>query len=129
MAIDVSEVSIDSDVGLPFTIIRSTGQWVNGVWTTQETEIPAFGTISVAADKELEMIPEGDRVHGAKVFHTDQPILTTRDTPATPGSGLGGASDILVDSGSGDQYRVLIVKRIPGSGYYRAIGTRLSTGA
>ena len=126
--IDVSEAVIGADLAQAFTIIRSAGGFVNGVWQTQQTELPAQGTISNASDSDLEMKPEGDVPRGAKVFHTDQQILTTQEAPTSPTAGTGYSSDILVID-NGDQYRVLTVTRVPGSGFYRAVATRLSTGA
>jgi hypothetical protein len=126
--IDVSEAVV-SELSQTFTVLRSTGAFVNGVWKTQQTQLQFQGVITVAADHELEMIPEADVVHGAKSFYTDQQILMTQEAPAPPTSGTGYSSDILVELETGIQYRVLRVSRHPGSGFWRAVATRMSTGA
>lgn len=129
--LDVSEAVLSPDLGVPqgFTVLRSAGSFVMGVWKMQQTQIPMQGVISAASDTEMDMIPEGDRILGAMVIHTDQPILTTQDIPANPGGTQGYSSDIIVLSDTSEKYRVLRVSRIPGSGFYKAIAYRMSTGA
>lgn len=127
--IDVSEVVIDPDLAQPFTVTRSTGQFNTGVWKTQQQQLKYFGVISVATDRDIAMLPEGDVITEAKVFHTDQPIFTTQEVPAAPGVATGYSSDILTVTATGEIYRVLQVKQIPQSGYWRAIAMRLSPGA
>lgn len=118
---------MEGDLAQDFTIVRSVGVFNFGTWKTQEKQIPAAGVISIATDKELEMVPEGDVISEAKVFYTDQEIFQTAASGAAPGSDNGRSSDILIDS-TGERYRVLTVKQIPGSGYFRAITARLNTG-
>ena len=117
--INVSEVVIDPDLAQVFTIMRSSGVYVNGVWQTQTANVQAQGVISIAQEKELDMKPEGDVVLGAIVVHTDQEIFTTQEGK--------GSSDIIVWQGI--QYRVLKVAQYVDYGYWRAIATRMSTGA
>jgi hypothetical protein len=121
--IDVSEVVTAPDLAQVFTVLRSTGAFVGGVWTSQTTSIQLQGTISSASESEIEMIPQGDVVHELRVFYSDQPIFKTQEGIGSPG----GSSDVIV--WRGQQYRILRVAQYQDYGYYRAIGTRLSTGA
>lgn len=117
--IDVSEAVVDPDIAQFFTILRSAGVYQNGTWVSETTSIQAFGTVSVAEEHEAVMTPEGDVIHGARVFHVNVPIFATQENV--------GSSDILV--WQGQQYRVLRVANYQDYGYYRAIAVRLSTGA
>jgi hypothetical protein len=115
--IQIGEVVIDPDFAQPFTILRSTGAWLNGVWKSIQTAIQGYGTIASPTVRELEMLPEGDLAKGAMVFWSAQPIYGTHAT-----EGIGGSSDILV--WRGHNYRVLDVKQYQDYGYYRALGVR-----
>lgn len=177
----------------PFQVLRSTGQWVLGGFSSSTTVIDLIGPVQRASDKEVAMLPEGDRVGGVMAFWCTTPIYTTRITAAnqaasvqTPQGTLPGtvftvsggissgvftvnglfqtpgidytlsngvitttytvpsgstllfvgpvsgvvndpsAADILVYPPNGDQYRVLAVRHYPGSGYWKALGTRMS---
>lgn len=116
--IQVSEVVNDPDLAQPFTILRSVGSWLNGVWQSTQTSIQSYGVIADPSDRELEMIPEGDRVKGAKVFWSSTPIYGTHAT-----EGAGGSSDILVWHGL--NFRVLHVFQYQDYGVYRAVAVRM----
>ena len=192
--IDMFEVVADADLQAPqpFTILRSTGQFVSGGFSSAVASIQAYGPVQRATDKEIQMLPEADRVgaimnfwwtkaiyvttgkaslpttHGETPagavpgtvytlsaappggvvnFYRDGSLLTpgvdygvsgvtvTLQTPTVSGtvlyatwpvlSPLGtNAADILVYNN--EKYRVLAVKHYPGSGYWRAMGTRMS---
>lgn len=117
--LNLEEIVVDPDIAQTFTILRSAGVYVNGTWVSEITSIQAYGTVSVAEEGEVDMTAEGDVIRGARVFHTNVPILKTQENV--------GSSDILV--WRGQQYRVLRVADYQDYGYYRAIAVRLSTGA
>lgn len=116
--IQVSEVVNDPDMAQPFTILRSTGAWLNGVWQSTAAELSGYGVIADPTDRELQMIPEGDLVEGAKVFWSALPIYGTHAT-----EGTGGSSDILIWRGL--NFRVVNVQQFQDYGFYRAIATRM----
>lgn len=187
--ITVQEVILDPDIIAPkqFLVLRSTGSWVPGGFQSVTTTIKLVGPVQQASNKEVQMLPEADRIGEIRSFWAPIPIYTTRGSAPVPGthgealtgSGLvyslsevppnnsinlysGGlllrpngvdytlrgttvwftsapastpyatwqvtakvaadASDIL--EYEGEQYRVLSVYRVPGSGYYKALGTR-----
>lgn len=113
--LDVSEIVNDPELAEPFIIRRSRGGFVRGGWSDQITEIPAYGVVSVAAEKDLEVLPEGDRVREARVFHSSQPIYITNAENV-------GVSDVLVWNNVA--YRVLSVADYSNRGYYRAVACR-----
>ena len=186
--ISVTEVVQDPDMVAPqsFTILRSVGQFVAGGFQSTTTSINCFGPVHRASDKEIQMLPEADRIGAVRGFWTNIPMYTTRGTAPVPsvhgevpaGSGTsftlsapppGGVATVYDANGktltSGfsvvgtaltfgvapaaplyvtwpttvltgqsasdiiqygtEQYRVGHVYRTPGSGYYRALATRM----
>jgi hypothetical protein len=85
--ISVAEVVQDPDLTAPqsYTILRSVGQYVLGGFQSTTTAIPMFGPVQQASDKEINMLPEADRIGGARSFWCVQPIYTTRGAAPVPG--------------------------------------------
>ena len=102
-----------------FTVIRSTGgSWVDGEWTEgTPTEIEMQGIVSVANERELNMVAEGDRIKGAMVFHTIYEIFVTRT------GNNKGTSDKIV--WRGEEYKISNVAPYVDYGYYKGIGVRI----
>ena len=100
-----------------FVITRTPGVFGAGGWIPGTPQIiQAYGVVSVASAKDLDAVPEGDRVKGSMVFHSTNPMFVT--------NGLAGAtSDVL--NWNGDQYRVYNVGDYSNRGYYKAIACRL----
>jgi hypothetical protein len=116
--ISVEEVVNDQDVAQIFTILRSTnGKFVSGIWTTDQVSIPSYGPIRPATPRDLEMVPEGDKVKEVKIFWSAQPIYATHAT-----DGIGGSSDLL--QWKQLYYRVLSVTQSQDWGFYRAVAVR-----
>lgn len=193
--IDVSDIVSDGELMAPqpFQILRSSGQWVLGGFQSTVNSIYQVGPVQRASDKEVQMLPEADRVGGVMAFWCTIPVYVTRGTlpdfsasfqvpqgvrptnvfilngtynfgtvtlngllqiPGLDYVLVGGilmmnqtiissdvlsfvspeinaadnpaASDLLVYPPNGEQYRVLSVRHYPGSGYWKALGTRLS---
>ena len=188
--ISVWEVVVDPDMiaPQPFTILRSTGSFVPGGFTSVTTPIPVFGPVQQASNKEIEMLAEADRVSAVRSFWATQPFYVTRGYAPVPstqgesptGNGVsyvlsaappGGVADVyasglllqpngvdytltgtaltfvlpqtqvyvtwqttaMVATNASDKiqyenevYRVLSVYRDPGSGYWKALGTRMA---
>ena len=68
----------------PYTIWRSTDQWVLGGVQSTTTPIQAFGPVQQASMKEIQMLPEADRVEGVRSFWWTQPLYPTRGTAPVP---------------------------------------------
>lgn len=118
MAVDLTEVAMDVDLGAEVTIIRQTGTYAMGGWQVLSTQqIPAFGVLGIASPETLEMIPEGDRVTGSIEFVTAQPIYETLTSTS-------GISDKIL--WNGNTYRVQSVAPWPMNGFYDAILVRMA---
>jgi hypothetical protein len=116
---NLTEAVDDSELGESFTILRSNGQFVAGGFQSTVTQLQAFGVVSVASPKDLEMMPEGDRFADIRSFYVSQPLYTTRDNSAE-GTGV---SDILLWQGF--QYRILRVSPYGNRGYWKGWATRI----
>ena len=113
--IDVSEIVSDPDFAQPFTINRQTGVFVLGGYTTTSTPIPAGGVITVASERDLDQVPEGDRVRGAMLFYSHSQMNVTPES---------GTSDTITLRG--DSYRVVKVWPYADYGFWKALGVRMT---
>lgn len=119
MPISVEEIIDDPDLAQTYTIYRSQGEWIGGRWVEDTPiEISACGTIIVASEKDLEMVPEGDRVKGMMTFYNKGKIYVTR---ANPSEGL---SDKMY--WNGDWYKIISAAPYGDYGFYKAVGARLT---
>jgi len=125
---DLSEVLNDGVLSEPYTILRSTGTFQLGGWVTTEVSIPGYGTVSVASEQDLLMVPEGDRITGSMVFHSQQRIYETQlDSNPTYGQGGYGATKQWVSDKmfwNYQTYRVLKVGPYPNRNFWKAIAIR-----
>ena len=113
--IDVSELLNDPDLCESFMITRTTGTFQIGGWVKSVPQvIQAYGAVRNTSGKELEMIPEADRVKNSLTFRSITPMFITSEANSQ-------ISDVL--SFHGEQYRVLAVKDYSSQGYYLAIAT------
>jgi hypothetical protein len=85
--ISVREVIGDPDMIAPepYTIMRSTGQWVLGGFQSTTVPIQQIGPVQQASDKEIQMIPEADRVGAMRSFWSVVPVYVTRGYAPVPG--------------------------------------------
>ena len=99
------------------TITRSSGKWVDGEFVKDQlSTLCLFGLVTVATPKDLQQVPEGDRIMGGIRFLTTERIYQTD-------SNRPGFSDIL--SWRGATYKVATVHPDIDYGFYRAVCTRL----
>jgi hypothetical protein len=84
--ISVQEVVLDPDMTAPepFTILRSTGQFISGGFESSTTSIQLWGPVQQASNKEIQMLPEADRVGSIRAFWSRVPIYLTRGTAPAP---------------------------------------------
>lgn len=81
MPFDLSEVVFDPDLGQSFVLLRTPGAFGPGGWVPQNPplQVPAFGVIAIASDKEMQMFPEGDRLTGSLFVASNTPIYVTSE--------------------------------------------------
>ena len=113
---DLSEVADDSEMAESWSIIRSAGAFGAGGWIQQSTTIPAYGVVTVAEAKDLEMVPEGDRVTEIRAFYTTQQLFVTNAQNNQ-------TSDVLVWQGT--KYRIIKEPDYNNRGYWKALATRM----
>ena len=118
--INIAEMMSDPDFAQEYSGIRTTGTWVNGKFVTSSVNVYFYGPITAANVKDIQMLPEGDRVSGLMVFYTpeDNPFYVSQNNAE-----IEGISDYLI--WRGNRYKVLQVYPYDDYGYMKAIGTRI----
>lgn len=99
------------------TVKRYAASWTDGVYSRDEDNpiiLKISAIVTVAKPKDLELVPEGDRVTGAMKF------LTNVELHATNGEAI---SDELEWRGA--RFKILTVTPNVDYGFYRSIGVRL----
>lgn len=84
--IDVQDIVADVDMTSPdpWTILRSVATYGWGGVTTSTTPIQMHGPVRVASNREIQMLPEADRVGSIRAFYSTDPIYVTRGTQNVP---------------------------------------------
>lgn len=118
--INVSRVINDPRFSESFKVYRKSGEWIRGRFNQEEKEITMNGVITPAKPKEIEMIPEGDRVGGEISIHTTSKLYTTH---ALDKEDTEGTSDEI--EWHGERYKLYSLNDFSQFGYYSAIGIRL----
>ncbi|MDU7441763.1 MAG: hypothetical protein E7L05_14625 [Clostridium sp.] len=116
--INLSRVINDTRISQEFKVFRKTGEWIKGRFEEKETQIDMNGVIVPATNKEVEMIPEGDRVKGAISIHSTKRLYTTH----LADKGEGTSDEIEWEN---ERYKVYSLGSYSKYGFYSAIGMRL----
>ena len=120
--ISVQEVVNDPDFAQLFIIQRSNaGFWQDGVWVNHNVTLQSYGSMQPASDREIQMVPEGDRVTGMLSVWSSLQLFTTGTVG--PNDPAAHTSDILV--WHGQNYRIMGVKPWFDNGYWRCLATRM----
>ncbi|MDU1339839.1 MAG: hypothetical protein E6935_16720 [Clostridium butyricum] len=119
--INLSRVINDTRISQEFKVFRKTGEWIKGRFEEKETQIDMNGVIVPATNKEVEMIPEGDRVKGAISIHSTKRLYTTHSEE--DGEDGEGTSDEI--EWENERYKVYSLGSYSKYGFYSAIGMRL----
>ncbi|MBZ9633071.1 hypothetical protein [Clostridium sp. FP1] len=109
----------------PFIVYRKSGSWVSGRWIQTETSIPLTGTITIAKEKDLQQIPEGDRVGGEIAVYCTQALYVTHAANNPLTSSNPGTSDEVLWQGA--RYKLFSVRPLIDYGYYKGIGIRMTS--
>jgi hypothetical protein len=118
--IDVSELIVDPDLSQSYIVYRKGGYWLNFKFVEGDQPLPFFGVITAANYREINTLPEGDRVSGIMVFYTtaDNPFLLARSK-----TGDLGTSD--QPYWRGDRYKVIKLFLFDDYGYQKVMATRM----
>ena len=123
--IDLSSIVTDSRFAQTFTVYRTTGDWVGARFVeNEEVEITMTGTISIANARQIEFIPEGDRVGGEISIHTNSPLYCSRNYIDSSNNPVHSNADELL--WHDERYKVYQVNEYSDYGYYFAIGQRMA---
>lgn len=118
--INVSSIILDPDFAQTFKVYRKTGDWApNGEFVIEPSKISMTGVISIANAKQIEFIPEGDRIGGEIAIHTIEPLYNSRNETETEKAGV--SDEIMWHR---DRYKIYQVNEYSDYGYYFAIGQR-----
>lgn len=120
--LNVSRVINNPQFAQGYTVYRKTGQWVAGRFVEIENALNYYGTITAANVKDLNQVPEGDRVTGMMCFYSTQPIYVTRDDTDIDSNEIGTSDEI---EWRGERYRIVQILPEQDWGYYKAFGTRI----
>lgn len=113
--INVSRVARSSRFVQEITVTRTESQWVRGEMQALEPQtLKLLGIVTVAQPKDLQMVPEGDRLTGAMKFITTEELYPTRQNHR---------SDVITWRGA--KYKIITVTPDIDYGFFRSIGTRL----
>lgn len=111
--IDVSDIINDPDVAqpTPFTVVRQSGVYVNGVFTTTATNLYLDGTIQPMTSKEIASMPGGDSITGGiKVWSTTQLRVASKENSQI-------ADEVVW---RGERWKTERIRNFTENGYYRA---------
>lgn len=112
--INVSRVIKDTRFTQDFNLVRKEGKFIKGRFEEVEVQISLSGIIKPSSAKEIEMIPEGDRILGGEItIHTLSELkITNKD----------GTSDEVL--WNGERYKLYAVFPYKDYGFYKAIAIR-----
>lgn len=118
--INLSSVIHSSRLSQDYTILRSSGVWENGEFIKNgiPSTLQFHGIITVATERDLQKVPEGNRQTGAMKILSTEPIYVTGQLEEN------GFSDVLV--WNNEKYQIVAVFPDKDYGFYRGICTRLS---
>lgn len=119
MTINVSRVLSSPRLCKSWIVLRNTGHFAIGGYTQdKEKQIPMTGVAVPTDSKDIDQLPEGDRVSESWTFFSKDPIYVTHNDPTK------GTSDRV--SWKGSRYKVVRVRNFIDFGYNKAIAVRLS---
>lgn len=122
--INVSELIGDPDFTQPngVTVIRRPCTVVNHRPSVTETQIKVTGVITIAKDRDLQMLPEADRTEEAINVFTYKPLFTTgREDEEAVQNYL---SDVVV--WQGNRYKVMNCMDDAQYGFCKSIAVKMA---
>jgi hypothetical protein len=125
---DLSFVVDDGVLSDPWQTLRFQGDWNKGGFIQTPTIIPGYGVISVASAEDVEMVPEGDQITGAMVFHSAARLYVTEiDQQAYGSEGYGQVTQRISDQilWLNQRWRVLHVSPYAQHGFWKVIAVRM----
>lgn len=117
--INISEMIHDPDFAQVYTILRTQGYWEKGRFVSlPETQLSVHGVVTACNVRDLQMVPEADRVVGMMCFYSTEVLNITRSNDQEEG-----LSDIAI--WRNEKYKLVQVLPEMDYGYYKAFGARI----
>ena len=104
-----------------FAVFRSVGHFALGGWIEEVQSPPSFdvsGAVWPSTAKEIQQVPEGDRVMGMVSFASVTPLYTTH------ASGVAGTSDQI--EWRGEKYKLIQQMPYNDYGFNVVVGAKMS---
>jgi len=116
--LSIAELITDPDFCQSFTVTRLTGSVVKGDFITTPETMQTTGIIRPANTKDIQMLPEGDRVTGLVTVYSSIQLYVTRAAGAT----RAGLSDEI--TWQGEQYKIIQTANYSDYGYFKNMAVR-----
>lgn len=102
-----------------FIVHRSSGTFVEGKWTENATrQIPMKGTALPTDSRDIDQLPEGDRIKESRTFYTTERLYVTH----ADGVSAGTSDRVEFD---GKLWRLMQVRDFTRFGYNKGVGVRI----
>jgi hypothetical protein len=118
--INVGRITVSQNFRQPegFVVHRKIGHWEKGKFIQTEKSILMQGTIINASPKEINQLPEGDRITGMMAIYSPEAIFITRVATSNCKNSSSGTSDEI--EWKGKRYRIVNINPWQEFGYYKA---------
>lgn len=117
MDTNVRGLMADPDLAWPFDIVRRTESLVKGRAVISTQEEHAMGVVQPATPRELERLPEADRVKSTLVVFTASPLFVDDDSSGKAADGI---------RWQGELYTVSAVENWQDYGFFKALAQKES---
>lgn len=118
--LNVSEVLLSPEFMQQVKVYRKReGYFEKGKFVQREEVFRFDMLVSDVSDKEIEMLPEGDKIKDSKSFHCLEELFVTQDDE----SGEARTSDMI--EWKKNRYKVVAVSDNSDYGYYKAYGVKI----
>jgi len=116
----LGDVILDGEMVDTYQVSRSKGKFVMGLgWQSEASStFDVYGVVSAISGKDLQALPEADRIHQTRAFWSNVELFITH------ASAPAGTSDLII--WRGDKYRIVTVGQYENRGYWKAIAVRMA---
>ena len=120
--ISLEDIVNDPDFAEPFSIERSSGAFVMGVYEQTQNIVKAYGVVTPSNPEEMQQVAEGDRLLGSITVKSSTQFLLSQ---TTAGGGQENVADVI--DWNNDRYRVVYLWPWQDFGYYKCIANRIAS--
>ena len=120
--ISLEDIVNDPDFAEQFSIERSSGAFVMGVYEQTQNIVKAYGVVTPSNPEEMQQVAEGDRLLGSITVKSSTQFLLSQ---TTAGGGQENVADVI--DWNNDRYRVVYLWPWQDFGYYKCIANRIAS--